>query len=588
MTVVRTDELVVETESYRLQLAPDGLVATLSSPGGAHLASLRPPAALDTVAGPDETLQVDPPRVVDGTGRVFEIERRSTVWERASTTIVCTEETVELRVSVSGRGALADVHLLGGRSLVPGQPSGFLPSGSSFRTLFSPNPADPARLLLPAGEPAAVGVVGDSKPGRGHWFFTPAPLYLALTTAVGVLDPAADVPEGWLGLGIAAPVSELGFVQLVYQPAERAFSLRLEYDGHTSVDGDFELPALVLTPGVPDPYGGLRRHRADLVARGAVPARHERERPDWWTEPIFCGWGAQCHLASTDGRLAARFSTENDYDAFLDHLEARGLVPGTVVIDDKWQESYGTCLPDREKWPDLRRWIDDRHHRGQRVLLWWKAWDPEGLSPELCIRNPDGAPLAVDPTNPAARRALRRGVRHMLGGDGLDADGLKIDFTGASPTGRALRTYGPGWGIALLHELLAVVYDEAKEAKPDALIVTHTPNPAFVDVSDMLRLNDLLRLDDLGPVPAILPQMRYRAEVARAACPELPIDTDDWCAPDLESWRGYLELKPELGVPALYYASHLDATGESLAPRDYEALRRTWGAWRATRARGPA
>jgi len=34
------------------------------------------------------------------------------------------------------------------------------------------------------------------------------------------------------------------------------------------------------------------------------------------------------------------------------------------------------------------------------VLLWWKAWDPEGLPPELCIRNPDGTPVAFDPTNP--------------------------------------------------------------------------------------------------------------------------------------------------------------------------------------------
>jgi hypothetical protein len=61
-----------------------------------------------------------------------------------------------------------------------------------------------------------------------------------------------------------------------------------------------------------------------------------------------------------------------------------------------------------------------------------------------------------------------------------------------------------------------------------------------------------------------------------------PIDTDDWGAPDLETWRAYLELKPQLGVPALYYASHLDATGESFTPDDYEALRRSWSAWRAS------
>jgi hypothetical protein len=75
--------------------------------------------------------------------------------------------------------------------------------------------------------------------------------------------------------------------------------------------------------------------------------------------------------------------------------------------------------------------------------------------------------------------------------------------------------------------------------------------------------------------------MRYRAEVARAACPDVLIDTDDWCVTDLETWRAYLEIKCELGVPALYYASHLDRTSETLTPADYEALRRVWCASRA-------
>ena len=43
------------------------------------------------------------------------------------------------------------------------------------------------------------------------------------------------------------------------------------------------------------------------------------------------------------------------------------------------------------------------------------------------------------------------------------------------------------------------------------------------------------------PVPE---QIRFRAAIAHAACPELPIDTDDWPAPDLATWRENLALKP--------------------------------------------
>ena len=67
----------------------------------------------------------------------------------------------------------------------------------------------------------------------------------------------------------------------------------------------------------------------------------------------------------------------------------------------------------------------------------------------------------------------------MLAPDGLDADGLKVDFTARTPSGRALSHHeGGAWGIALLHELLSIVYAAAKEAKPDALVITHTPHPA--------------------------------------------------------------------------------------------------------------
>jgi hypothetical protein len=568
--------IVVSTPAYRLEVADSGLTAELTSPRGEHWLTLRPLAAVDRLDGADETLAVAEPRPVDD--RTVVVERRSTVWDRATVTIACGDEALDIRTSVEGRGRVASAHLLAARSLLPGQPTGFLPTGSSFRTLFSPNPGDPGRLLRSAAEPAVVGAAGDGNPGRGHWFFTPAPLYLALTTAAGIVDPRAPGTSGWVGIGLAAPVGELGFVELAYRPADRAFSLELDYEGHLEVDGELHLPSVVISP-TRSPYAGLRRHRDELAERGAAPPVRARPIAAWWVEPIFCGWGAQCRAASVEGVPAADLATQERYDGFLAVLEEHGVVPGTVVVDDKWQDAYGTNAPDTAKWPDLRGWIRARHDRGQQILLWWKAWDPEGLAAELCLRDPDGRPVAIDPE--AARGHLADSIAVMLSPDGLDADGLKIDFTGRTPSGRGLTGLSRARGIALLHELLATVHAAAKAAKPDALLVTHTPHPAFADVTDMIRLNDMLRLDDPPPFPPVVPQMRYRAEVARAACPELLVDTDDWCVPSLAEWREYLAEKPRLGVPALYYADALDWTGEQLGPDDYEALRRTWRDWRA-------
>lgn len=58
----------------------------------------------------------------------------------------------------------------------------------------------------------------------------------------------------------------------------------------------------------------------------------------------------------------------------------------------------------------------------------------------------------------------------------------------------------PSWSrqADLLHELLRVLYEVIKEIKSDALVITHTPDPGFNDVTDMLRLNDALMLDQPG------------------------------------------------------------------------------------------
>jgi hypothetical protein len=553
--------VIFANEAYELELAGNGRRVELRTGGRMRLA-LSLLAAVDRVGGLDETLALSEPDVRDG---VVVVGRRSTQWEHARTELHCLERAVEVRTFVRGRGPLADVRLLGGRSLIAGAPLGPSLSGTALPTLFTPNPEDHAEQIRSSRDGAAIGVVGDSEPGRTHWLFTPAPLYLALGD-----------DESWIDLALVAPVSELCFPELVFEAASNAFALRLGYEGRTSVDGELELPRVLITTGVRDPYDGLRRHRDDLVQRAAAPAPADRTQAPWWSEPIFCGWGAQCHLQNTRGALARDYATQANYDEFLGALERHDVVPGTIVLDDKWQATYGRNEPDEAKWPDLRGWIASCHERGQRVLLWWKAWDPEGLAPELCIRTPDGAPVALDPTNPAARDELRAIVESMLAPGGLDADGFKVDFTARTPSGEALAGGDGTWGIALLHELLAVFYAAAKAAKPDALVMTHTPHPGFVDVTDMIRLNDMIS----GPIVA---QMLHRAEVVRAACPELPIDTDDWRAPDKRSWREFLERKPELGVPSLYYATHID-TGEELDEDDYAAIRKAWAAWRDKRA----
>ena len=131
-----------------------------------------------------------------------------------------------------------------------------------------------------------------------------------------------------------------------------------------------------------------------------------------------------------------------------------------------------------------------------------------------------------------------------------------------------------------MRKYLSVLHSEAKSIKSDALIMAHTPNPYLADVLDMIRLNDI----NIWPNKDINRAMRHRAKVAGVACPEAIIDTDNWPVIDRKSWREYLEIQAELGVPSLYAVTHIDSTQEPLEAEDYELIRQVWARYRAQHA----
>lgn len=656
----RAAGIVVRAPAYSVTLRDTGPAfarapfAVLRGADGRRWADLSLLAAVDTTTGPDETTTVGAPEVrTDGDDVVVVVTSGSTRWERRTTTLRCRPTHAELAVEVEGRAGddgapvtapdmlVTDVTVLGGTATLPSGAAGAFRSAIRFAGVFVPAATEPVRLVRPAGVPAVLGVVGDAAPGRLSAVFSPPPLVFGLTRAV-TEDPTG-VPDGdALGVGIRAPVEDLTFTGFHHEPLDGGFRLRLAYEGHTVVHGRWRSPVVVLRPAA-DVWRVLDDHREDLLATGCA-ADVRPSVPDWWTEPVFCGWGAQSARSSarlrqeaaaaaghaTDGpasgdpagddpaaarlvvppgdedesdvaRLAPTYARQEVYDAFLDRLTAHGIHPGTVVVDDRWQRAYGTGEVDTDAWPDLRGWVRRRHGAGQRVLLWWKAWDVEGLPPEECIVDREGRPVSADPSSPAYRARVTAIVRHLLGPaddasdavgptdasggvtTGIGADGFKIDFTQRGPSGATLSGGGGSWGIALLHELLRCIADAARTVRPDALLVTQTVHPAFADVTSMVRLNDVSKADPEGrPVP-VVDQLTMRHAIAHRMLPHHPIDTDQWPMPSRSEWLRYVERQGDLGVPALYYLESIDRSGEPIGDDDLAAVAASWQRYRARR-----
>ena len=551
---------------YALSLIDAGVVRLTVR--GHPIADLRVASGCDTTSALDRVGALEGPDIEQtAAGCVITWRGVTSEWPRVEYRFTCREDHARFGYRLIGRGAVDRARYFCSAERY---------SRSHGASLFNPEPTSSARQRFAIGELARVGVSSDKAYQGGNWFFTPGPLCF-------VLDGAAD--DVCLAVGVAEAPGRLQFSDFEALPSEAGnFGLGLTYAGHVFVDGEWSSPELVLLPST-EPYTAVRRYCDWLRAHDLAPQPRQREVPGWWREPIFCGWGEQVNQSAGPGSTtrAANHSTRANYERWLGILESRSIHPGTVVVDDKWQTTYGANAFDEAKWPDARGFIDAQHQRGRRVLLWLRAWATEGLPADECVVDAHGDPVAADPTHPATAARLRASIRRML--LDYDADGFKLDFTHRGPVGSGLRTWSGAWGVDLMLEFMQLVHDEMRQAKPDALLMAHTANPAFANVVDMLRLNDVPGV--AGEPKSYLAPMQHRARIAHAAGPGWLIDTDNWPSPDRHSFLEYLEAQPRLGVPSLYFAT---GTGwqspgegwrwEPFSESDYAAVRRAWAAYR--------
>ena len=347
-------------------------------------------------------------------------------------------------------------------------------------------------------------------------------------------------------------------------------TISADLEGHSSpAETARHMKVLVITASASEPRVDI----LDAGLRAAYPATRTgaRRLPDWWHRPIYCGWGDQVSTSlwlegpGLEARALA-YCTQGLYERWLGRLDEIGVPVGTVIIDSGWSPA-GSWETDTTRWPDLPGFISRQHEQGRRVLLWIATWLWDGLPDDWCVFA-DDIKLTADPTHPSYRAFIENRVHELLSPDHIDADGFKIDQLAYSPCERRPRggarfgatsyydapekpiaVTGDGWGCELLYKLQKHIYSAAKRAKADALITSSTVHPYFHDTFDMIRLHDT------GLVTGdVLDAMKLRADLAKAALPAKPIDTDDWVHSDYDRWLEYTVRSRTLGVPCLFYA----------------------------------
>lgn len=428
--------------------------------------------------------------------------------------------------------------------------------------------------------------------------------------AVALLDDSEAIY-----CGVAPRIGAYNFMSLDYV-GEGGPSFRLTYEGHTVVDEQFEAPDLIIGFGEKSDNDAIEAYVRYMRSEGYLKKDiTDKPIPDWWKEPIFCSWGQmrydyrEDHDGHENGTFinVTNYSTEAIHRDYMKTFEEKGIQPGTVIIDMGWAKNPPYAEPSPKRWMNMRAFIDEQHQKGIKVLLWYTPVVTQGLPIEACMTL-EGKAVAPDPTSPVYQQILAEEIRKMLSSEEgcLNADGFKIDFTQCTPSesGRftsylesfwalinedvekfmykplskrreLIKTHGNKWGVEILKGYIELMYQAMKSVKEDAVLMTHTANPYFAEVVDILRLNDLD-----GECEDVLGVMTNRARISKMCSQSWLIDTDNDLMIDKKRWRDYIQLQPALGIPDTYYIKSIATSGERFDDEDYELLKSVWESYR--------
>ncbi|HOE60838.1 MAG TPA: hypothetical protein P5125_07700 [Kiritimatiellia bacterium] len=471
---------------------------------------------------------------------------RTTNWEKKEVTLSVEGGAAVLRVTVQGKGKLGKLR--------------FFPQ--TDRT--GPLAYEVSRYLLP------VALGGSRCVPQWRNTMESAGIELGYMTPPLLAFPFVGTFRGSCAVGLAPKPGAYHVDHFRCEfAAFREGLFSTDFLGYTEVQGEYELPALIMTAGE-DAFDALSAYSEWLYREGGCRRIERTQVPRWWLGPFFCGWGEQGYHSPTNVYAGAN---QKAYAAMSERLDAFGLKPSAIIVDDKWQRRYGELLPDPVKWPDMRAFVEAEHAKGRRVLLWLKAWDNEGLSSEECVKCLC-TPYGADPTSPTYRRRIQETMRRLLSAEPgcFNCDGFKIDFANCMPLGRNLATHERNvYGIELLKRLMTLFYESAKAVKPDCLINNSCCHPYFAEVTDQCRLHDYN-----GQLRSLWEVREFRARLFKTAFPGISVDTDDPHSTSHAEMMNYLRRAPDLGVPDLYQLHR--------RIRD-EDLREIAGIWEAYSAR---
>ena len=588
---------VIECAQYRVTIMPDRLLALVRK-GPRFYYGIQLISAVDAIEGLDMARHAPLVRPLSRKGKAvcLDVVVDSTIWKKKTHHFVFKDDRIEFHTVVEGKGKVDRAYYF--RGILNDRELG---SVGGFTQFFSPQSNFIEKQDFHSGEFTSIAAGEDERINKSvrHFGLFGAPLCYVFHE--GDTGP-------FLSAGILAKPGQYLFhaFEINHWPDERrskvewpvvgsqAFSLA--YHGHQRVDGKWQTPTMLLQFSK-GRFEAIEQYVGELRAFGGMFRRKRRYEP-WTFKPIYCTWHDQCAMSiwsdacETDAAKPPRPSacdvlTQEQCERWLEMLEEKRLLPGSYIIDAKWQVHWGDNVVDTAKFPDLRGFVDRCHGKGVKVILHTSLWNVDGLPAEECMSLDGKKTSAPDPTHPKYQKRVEEIVRRLLSGAKgcYNADGMKMDSPWY-PGGRTLKTHSglAGFELARLHQEL--FSRAAQKVKPDSVMGLCTAFPYLADLCDFARTGDLY-----SPRGCPIWTNEFRARMINIVMPGVAVDTDgelefNAVLPDEEVLAG----QAATGVPCLYQIEKRARIRDFTLPQvqaldetDYGKFRKSWNAYEKRR-----
>ncbi len=280
------------------------------------------------------------------------------------------------------------------------------------------------------------------------------------------------------------------------------FSYRSDLWGNMRGAGRHKIGSKLMIAIGSNYYEAIRQYYKELLEKkiilsnDAISSAHKKKV---LLTPTFCTWGEQKAVG-----IYEHGTTDEILDGIYDRFRKSGMKSGTVIIDDKWENEYGSFEHSEKKLPHFQQFVD-KVHKDSLMIGMWSAFlrceHPEkyGLTVANMLHKPNGEPFLAttygryyffDVTQPEVQKVIRQQAIKFM--KRYHPDIVKLDYMyEVSPLNICAPKDMKFAGEKFLDKALEVLVSAFREVNPDIVTMYYHVSPLLNKYLDLVSLDDL-------------------------------------------------------------------------------------------------